>query len=287
MSTQTPVLGRGLSSLIPNAQGRHSWGPTVKPQYDSERIEQIAVELIDPNPKQPRTHFDRDKLEELAQSIKEHGIIQPLIATQTGARYQLIAGERRLKAAKLLGQQKVPVVVRKVEEQKKLELSVIENVQRQDLNPLEEALSYKRLMDEFSLTQEEVAQRVGKSRSSVANFLRLLTLPKPVLEALEHEAITFSHAKAILSYPHEKDQLKALRMILKEKLPVAQTSERPLSPGRRKEPDPVLVAWEGRLRERLGFAARIRKTRHGGIVEFTFQSDEDLKSLLDRLLGEH
>ncbi len=290
MIPEKPVLGRGLSSLIPNSSAKApaSWGATMNTVSSGEQIVELPIDAIVANPWQPRNSFDHDKLEELANSIREFGIIQPLIVTQKGAgQYQLVAGERRLKAAKLVGLASVPAVIRKIEDQKKLEISLIENVQRHNLNPLEEAISYKRLMDEFSLTQEEVAQRVGKSRSSIANFLRVLHLPKKVLEALEQELITFSHAKVILSYQSEKEQLKAFAAIIKQGLTVA-ASAKPVRTGQQRGKsagDPVLHAWEEKVKAKLGFTARIKKLPVGGVLEISYASDEDLKNLLDTLLG--
>lgn len=282
------VLGKGLGSLIPGSGApRGSWGPTVPTVSAGEQIMQISVNAISANPWQPRTSFDHDRLEELAQSIKEYGIIQPLIVTlKSPGQYQLVAGERRLKAAKMVGLADVPVVVRKLEDQRKLEVSLIENLQRHNLNPVEEALGFKRLMDEFNLKQEEVGERVGKSRPTIANFLRLLGLHKDILEALAREEISFSHAKVILSYETEHDQLRAFKKILREGLTVAQAS-RPTARKRvAQEPDPVLVPWEEKLTQHLGFPARIMKEGNGGKIEIPYQSDEDLKQLLDRLLGE-
>ncbi len=289
MSTDKPVLGRGLSSLIPGSSakggGTASWGATMNTVSTGEQIVEIPIDAIVANPWQPRTSFDHDKLEELASSIKEFGIIQPLVVTlKAPGQYQLVAGERRLKAAKIINLATVPAVVRKIEDQKKLEISLIENVQRHNLNPLEEAVSYKRLMDEFSLTQEEVAQRVGKSRSSVANFLRLLHLPKRVLEALEQETITFSHAKVILSYQTEKEQLKAFDHIIRGSLSVAASAKPPRNPQSPRGGDPVLRSWEEKVKAKLGFSARIKKLPNGGVIEISFSSDEDLKALLDSLL---
>ena len=273
--------------MIPHRGGdKQYWGATVAPVVDPNAILQIAVDAIAANPWQPRNHFDDEKLQELAASIKEYGIIQPLIVTkESEGKYQLIAGERRLKAARKVGLATVPVIVRKEEDQKKLELSLIENLQRSDLNPLEEALSFKRLMDEFSLTQEEVAVRVGKSRSSVANFLRLLNLPKEALEALESGRITFSHAKVILSHTTVAEQLRALHKMLQQGQTVREaTGPRILPPRRRKDSDPVLTSWEQKLTGKYGFPAMIRKMPRGGIIELSAASDEDLKHLLDTLL---
>lgn len=288
MNTTPNVLGKGLSSLIPglNQSASNSWGATV-PVSSGESITAVSPDAIVSNPWQPRKQFDEEKLEELSKSIKEHGIIQPLIVTKTGNNaYQLIAGERRLKAARMIGLSQVPVVVRKAQDQNKLELSLIENLQRHDLNPLEEALSYRRLMDEFSLTQEEVAERVGRSRSSVANILRLLTLPQEALVAIEQGKITFSHAKVILSYETPGERLKALDMILKQGLTVAEISKPPKNRSVRRGQlfDPVIASWEEKLAKHLGFDARIKKNARGGLVEFIYNSEEDLKTLLDKLL---
>lgn len=283
------VLGKGLGSLIPHASSRSGfWGSPMTPADGDERILQVGVGLIESNPWQPRSRFDDEKLQELAQSIREHGIIQPLVVTQAPAgRYQLIAGERRLKAARSIGLSTVPVIVRKAEEQKKLELSLIENLQRHDLNPLEEAVSYRKLMDEFSLTQEEVAVRVGKSRSSIANFVRLLNLPQDILAAVSEEKITFSHAKAILSYETEAEQRAAFKKITEQGLTVKEASKRPQRlPRTAGGADPVLRGWEERLSQRLGFRAAIHtQGARGGVIEIEFSSEEDLKTLLDALLG--
>ena len=289
MDTNRGVLGKGLRSLIPDPKdrGQHYWGSTIQTTQDTDAIVHVPVESVSPNPWQPRGAMDPERLRELADSIKEYGIIQPLIVTktETGA-YQLIAGERRLRAAESIGLKEVPVIIRDADEQKKLELSLIENIQRHNLNPLEEAMSYKRLMDEFNLTQEEAAHRVGKSRSTIANFLRLLGLPKLILEALQKEEITFSHAKVILSYQTEEEQLKAFKKIIGSKLTVAEATRFATSrPGALTQRDPVIVSWEQKLTSSLGFPAQIKKQGSGGIVEVHYTTDEDLKTLLDRLMG--
>ena len=283
------VLGKGLGSLIPSKDGsRNYWGPTISTVSESEKVMSVPVEMIKPNPYQPRKNFDAEQLTELAASIKEYGIVQPLIVTlEAPGVYQLIAGERRLQAAKRVNLTHVPVIVREAQDQKKLEISLIENVQRHDLNAVEEAVSYRRLMDEFNLTQEEVAQRVGRSRSSIANFVRLLALPREILESIETGEITFSHAKIILSYETETEQLKAFHEIQKKGLTVAQASRpvvRVRAHTRTTAQDPVLASWEDRLTTRLGFSSRIKKNIGGGVVEISFTTEEDLKTLLDKLL---
>jgi ParB family chromosome partitioning protein len=186
-------LGRGLGSLIPKktvTYGRNPFKSDFDQEeetlvlHDSDQILKVDPSLISINPQQPRTNFDTKALEDLAESIKEHGIISPLLVTRLEKGFELIAGERRLRAAKMIGLKKVPVIIRKEEEQKKLEIALIENLQRENLNPLETAYAYRRLMDEFNITQEEASKRVGKARSSVANALRLLSLPKEVQDAL-------------------------------------------------------------------------------------------------------
>lgn len=283
------ALGRGLASLIPNASSRAGfWGAPVVADPDGERVLQVDTALVDANPWQPRKRFDDEKLKELAQSIREYGIIQPLVVTAAPAgRYQLIAGERRLKAARTIGLATVPVLVRQAEEQKKLELSLIENVQRHDLNPIEEALSYRKLIDEFSMTQEDVAVRVGKSRSTVANTVRLLNLPSSIIEGLERGAITMAHAKVILSYETEEAQLQAFKRIVAGNLTV-QEATRVSTPLRKNAKmaahDPITASWAQKVTAHLGFPATIMPQGRGGTVSIQYDSDEDLKTLLDKLL---
>ena len=214
-------LGKGLEALIPSGQ------PTPG-------LLEVSVEDIAPNPRQPRRSLDSRALHELADSIREHGLIQPLVVSrirtrpksgEEGPRYQLIAGERRRQAAKMAGLERVPVVVKEASPQEMLELALVENIQRADLNPLEEAAAYGQLVDEFGLTQEEVASRVGRSRSSVANSLRLLGLPDQVKEVLAEGRISEGHARAILGLKRGGDRLKALRAVLKRGLSVRQTEE--------------------------------------------------------------
>ena len=199
MSTKS-ALGRGLGSLIPQKQ---TMTEQVLPEARTQILD-IGVDEIVENPRQPRHHFSPADLEDLISSIKEHGILQPLVATRVGTGYELIAGERRLRASRTLGLKTVPVIVREASEQLKLELALIENIQRQDLNAFEEAIAYKALVDEFNLTQEEVGKRVGKSRSNVANTLRLLDLPEVMLQALREGKITKSHARTLLAESDEE-----------------------------------------------------------------------------------
>jgi len=280
-----PALGKGLGSLIPNKTNLNdnlSDEPTK-----GEKIEYIDPNLIKVNPWQPRSNFDREKLEELTESIKEHGIIQPLIVTREPSGYQLIAGERRLRAAKMLGLSEVPIIVRKVTDKDRLELSIIENVQRHDLNPLEEAESYRRLSEEFGLTREQISQQVSKSTSAISNHLRLLRLPIVIKEAISEGKISFSHAKVILSYPTKVEQIQIFKKILKNDLSVQALNElakKSAEKVKEKTPqDPIITSWEDKLSRNLGSKVKIDKKGDRGSIKISFFSHEELKNLLDKL----
>lgn len=283
-------LGRGLGALIPksSAPTPASAPMPAAPVSQQQSVRKVALTAITTNPWQPRTQFDTTSLQELADSIKQYGVIQPLVIAPKGPdTYQLIAGERRLQAAKLAGLTEVPVIIRQAEEQEKLELALVENIQRQNLNPLDEATSYQRLMTEFNLTQEEVATRVGKSRSSVANFLRLLQLPEEVKKALRDEKITFSHAKVILSETNKDAQLKLLAKILAQGLPVSQAVQKTtkVAAHQRLQKDPVMKSLEDQLTKQLGAKTTIKIQPRGGVIEVSWLSEEDLKRVTDQLLG--
>ncbi|MCP4356654.1 MAG: ParB/RepB/Spo0J family partition protein [Chloroflexi bacterium] len=205
-------LGRGLNALIPTVTSDESGG-----------VQSIPITAIIPNPHQPRTHMDEEKLTELASSINEHGLIQPLIVTQQGNQFILIAGERRWRASQKAGLESVPVIVKEATPQEMLELALIENIQRADLNPLEEAYAYQQLMDEFDLTQEDVAKRVGKGRSTVANLVRLLNLPANIQQAVSDGEISGAHGRALLPLPTSKAQTAAMNLIIELGLNVRQT----------------------------------------------------------------
>lgn len=282
------ALGKGLGSLIPNKGNKYlSFSEDDSSDLDREKIEYVDRAKIIKNPWQPRTHFDREKLDELAQSIKQHGILQPLVVTKEGDNYQLIAGERRFKAAEILEMPQVPVIVKQASDRDKLELSIVENIQRRDLNPLETANSYKRLMEEFGLNYEEVAQQVGKSPSTVSNFLRILKLPIVIKEALAQDKITFSHAKLILSRESKDEQIKLFKQILKKDITVQELEQmnKKLSDKSNKEKprDPVLASWEDKLTKNIGAKVTIDKRGERGMVKINFHSHAELKNILDRL----
>jgi ParB family chromosome partitioning protein len=283
---QKTGLGRGLGALIPGSDAALAEGGGVI---------MVAVERVLPNPRQPRSSLDPAELEELTASVREHGVLQPLIVTPSEAdgKYVLIAGERRLQAARLAGLTSVPVIIRPASDQQRLELAIIENVQRADLSPLEEAEAYRQLAADFNLSHEEIAVRVGKSRVAVTNTLRLLKLPDSVKNALIERRISEGHARALLALPTAAAQTAALRTILSQELNVRQTEElvRKLSgekPSARARPAPApeLIELEERLRSSLGTKVRLRGGRKGGTITIHYYSDEELDALLGRLLGD-
>lgn len=273
-------LGKGLDALIPSGQTLGG-------------VEQVAIEAILPNPRQPRTSFDQTELEQLAASIREHGVLQPLIVTPEPNRdeFRLIAGERRLQAARMAGLHAVPVIVRSVSDQQRIELALIENLQRADLNPLEAAEGYRQLTEDFKLSHEEVAARVGKTRTSVTNTLRLLKLGTQARQALAAGSISEGHARALLGLPMAQSQTAALGVILSRGLNVRQTEalvrrlvgeRRPARKTRSKSPEESDL--EAQLRQALGTRVILRRSGKGGSLVIRFYSDEELNALLDRLL---
>jgi ParB family transcriptional regulator, chromosome partitioning protein len=275
-------LGKGLEALIPTGQA------------PAGGVAHIPVAAISPNPMQPRGVMDPDTLAELAASIREHGLLQPLIVTCQGPeQYQLIAGERRWQAAQLVGLLTVPAIVKEASPQEVLELALVENIQRADLNPLEEASAYRQLVDEFGLTQEQVAQRVGKSRVAVTNILRLLRLPAEVRQALAGGSISEGHARALLGLPTGEVQLAALNVILHKQLTVRQTEElvrrllaEPPQPEPRDPPSPEAQALEQEFRDTLGTKVNLYRNRKGrGRLVIHFYSEEELQAIYDLIVG--
>lgn len=279
-------LGKGLGALFPDV--------------DRESIREIEIARIRPNPHQPRQRFDPERLAELAASIREHGIVQPVLVRPVQDGYELVAGERRWRAAQMAGLDRVPAVVRDFTAAQVMEIALIENLQREDLNPLEEAEAYRRLLEEFGLTQEELARRLGKSRPQVTNTLRLLQLPAAVQAALREGRLTMGHAKVLLGVDPALAEVLAER-VLAEGLSVREL-ERLVqeAPGRRprradKEGSPVrgaaggrnpeLAAVEGQLRERLGTLVRVVPGSPRGRIEIYFYGEEDLARLVDLIAG--
>jgi ParB family chromosome partitioning protein len=277
------ALGRGIGALISG----------VEPQgKDASSYFQCEVGQLSPNPFQPRITFTQGELEELAESIREQGVLQPLLVRKKGLGFELITGERRLRAAKLAGMKKVPVVVQEISDEKALEFAIIENVQRQGLNPLEEADAYYRLMTEFDLTQEDVAQRVGKSRPAVANLLRLRALPELIRHSLLNGSLSAGHARAILGAETKPKQIAIWKEVMGKNLSVRQTEELVKRRENGKEPsktaskeikDPQLERVLHELSLQLGTKVTLRRKGGKGHLEIEFYSDEDLTRLIDAL----
>lgn len=285
MSPRKTGLGRGLESLIPTTREEEVEG--------SPGVLEVPLVSISPNPHQPRSRIREQDLLELAASIEEHGIIQPLVVTQTVDGYQLIAGERRWRAARLAGQSSVPVLVKDVAPSQVLELALVENLQRSDLNPLEEAIAFHQLVDEFELTQKQIAQRVGKSRAAISNTLRLLTAARPVREALLEERISEGHARALLGLESSAAQEAALKTVLKQELNVRQTEQlvrrllgRQVRQKASRQPSPETRELESQFREALSAKVSLKRQGNGGRLVVYFYSEEELAALYDQIVGE-
>jgi ParB family chromosome partitioning protein len=278
-------LGRGLNSLIPSKKVIQAFSEAEAPP--GVRLVDVPVKNIRPNPKQPREDFGYQDLEDLINSIKEHGILQPLIVTKIdGENYELIAGERRYRAAKFLNLRTVPAIIRTVKDQEKLELALVENIQRKNLNPIEEAKAFSQLMQEFNLTQENVAERIGKSRPVIANTLRLLGLPEEIQQALRSGKIKESHARTLLSLSDEKSQIKYFVKILKGELSVRETENavrRAKGVRPAKTNNPILAAKEEAIRGVLGTKVEIKKRGERGQIIIHFYSDEELNSIVKKI----
>ncbi len=278
--TRARGLGRGLSALIPP---------------DVAGVDEVDLDLIVPNPQQPRFSISEESLQELTQSIREHGILQPLLVSASDAEgtYQLIAGERRLRAARLAGLSRVPVVVKEAATHERLELALVENLQRQDLSPLEEGQAYRRLAEEFGMSQEAIATRVGRSRTAIANTMRLLTLSDEIKAGLAAGAISEGHARALLGLKSEEDRRAAWQQVTERQLNVRQTetlvrrwhdgSPSPDSPAHPQD-DPETAALESKLRAAVGTKVELRRRSTGrGRLVLHFYSDDELTGLLARL----
>ncbi len=286
-SSHRPALGRGLSALIPSS-------PKTASSVDT-----VDIDLIVPNPHQPRVSFDEDALRELADSIAEHGVLQPLIVTKAGSdlgptTYQLIAGERRLQAARRAGLTHVPVVIKEATDAQLLEIALVENIQRKDLNPIEEAVAFKRLSEDFNMTQEQIARRVGRSRVTVANTIRLLSLEDDIRASLASGQISEGHARALLAIDGRATRLDAWRKILADALTVRQVEEiakalkvpsskaRPDGRSQRRI-DPHTRAIEDDLRTALSARVSLVRGRTGGRIVISFHSDTELDEILARI----
>lgn len=286
------VLGRGLSALL---------SETPAGAAANEELREVDIDLIEPNNVQPRTRFDETQLEELAQSIKTNGVVQPILVRKTaGGRYQIVAGERRWRAAQRAGLQRIPSVIRDVPDDKMLELALIENIQRQELNAIEEAYAYKRLIETFNLTQETVAQRVGRDRTFVTNYLRLLRLPEDIQRLVEESKLSMGHARALLGIDDAEKQRQIARNIIDRTLSVRDTeravkrvvsgedSTPPVAPAPTdRGSDANTRAAESKLRRRLGTQVHIlpNQSADGGKIEVQYYNESDLQRVYELIMG--
>ena len=277
------TLGRGLDALLTRKKGTAS-EPVGRPDIP---VTHVSITAIDLNPHQPRQDFDEESLESLADSIRQYGILQPLIVTRSGDRYQLIAGERRLRAAQRAGLSNVPVVLRDADTNTQIALALIENIQRVDLNPIELAKAYQRLKDDFGLTHEQIAQRMGKSKPVIANTVRFLSLPSVIQEALRDRRISEAIGKTILSAPTAKEQIDFFNIIIEKKL-TRRGADHMLKTGKvrsyvRQVRDVQTATKEEELREHFGTKIAIRKHRGKGAITISFYSDDEYRELVKRL----
>lgn len=283
MNKNKTGLGKGLSALIP---------PASEEMNKEEAATEIKVSAIVPNSFQPRRTFDKEKLAELAESIRTHGVVQPIVVRKIAdGKYELVVGERRLRACQSLKLQKIPAIIKEYTDEQMMEIALIENIQRQDLNPVEEATAYKRLLEEFKFTQEEVAQKVSKSRPFVANMVRLLHLPPTILDRLARGELTIGHARPLLALKDEAEQLKAAEEIISKQLTARQAEELARSyaaPAQRQSGNrkklaklpPELLDLENRLRDTCGTKVTIRNKGEQGKIEIEYYNTDDLNRIL-------
>jgi ParB family chromosome partitioning protein len=280
MVEKRPALGRGLSALIPDA-------PPAPPA--GERTLDVDIDQLRPNRAQPRTLMDDARIDDLARSIRANGVIQPIVVRSIDGGYEIVAGERRWRASQRAGLLKVPVVVRDVPDDRLLAVALIENIQREDLNPIEEAQAYRRLLDEYQLTQDQIAEAVGKDRSSVANYVRLLRLPQEVRENVASGELSMGHARALLGLPDDAAQRRIGRDVVAKNLSVRETEalvKKAIEPAPLREapkPDVHTRAAEDRLKFALGTRVHIARKGKGGRIEIDFASEDELQRLYEQL----
>lgn len=282
-------LGKGLGALLPADD------TNIEPMDTFSRITEVNIDDIEPNPYQPRRDFDEALLNELAQSIKEHGVIQPISVRRVKDKYQLVAGERRLRASKMAGLDSIPAVEKEYDDQQMMEIALIENIQREDLSPIEEALAYKSLMDEFGLTQEDVSTKVGKSRSAIANTIRLLNLPHEIQDCVSRETLSMGHARALLGLSSEQEMLDVCEICIRQEMTVRQLEDyikilkaervenQPQDPQNKKKKDPLVVAAQSKLKDWLGARVKIDANDKKARITIECSDVEDLHRVLKLL----
>lgn len=287
-----PVLGKGINALIPD------YSDTSTEGKDTRQIVQLSVDEIEPNPFQARSGFDEAQIDELMRSIQEKGLIQPIAVNRRGQSYQIIAGERRWRASKKAGFETIPAIIHEIDSQQELmELSLIENIQREDLSPIEEAEGYRALMDKCFLTQDEVAQKVGKDRSTIANLVRLLKLPLEIQDNLRRSELQMGHARALLGLEDDEDRLELGRRAAEEKMTVREVEravnahrsgrdKKRRTPSAEGQKDPHIIDFEEKLQHRFGTAVHIRRSAKIGRIEVEFYDNNDLERILELLLND-
>jgi len=299
MAEKRPALGRGLNALIPppalpvSPAGQPAAGTGAAPSVAAAatRPHEIDIDLLTPNPQQPRAHIEDAPLDELALSIKSHGVLQPILVRRVGARYEIVAGERRWRAAQRAGLLKVPVTVRDIDDAHLLEVALIENIQRENLNPIEEAQAYRRLSDDMHLSQEAIASAVGKDRATIANYMRLLRLPAEIRSDLAASALTMGHARALLALSDDAAQRRVAREVVSRGLSVRETeslvrreSAPPMPPPPPRKVDPNTRAAEEQLKLALGTRVRIQRKGTAGRIEIDFANEDELQRLYELLV---
>ena len=282
-------LGKGLGAILSDKYD--SQALDIVPNSDDSQIVELKIVDVEPNKDQPRKEFDKEKLDELADSISKHGVIQPIIVTKQGSIYQIVAGERRWRASKQAGLKKIPAIIRNYDEIKIMEVALIENLQRENLNPVEEALGYKSLMETFSLTQDKISERVGKSRSAIANSLRLLNLPDKVLSMLEKGEISTGHAKVILSVSNKNEQIQIAELIFEKKMSVRETENYIKNKSKTKKSGPAVSSevkmaikeMENAFSKYLGTKVKIKDSNGKGKIEIAYYSHDEFERLMELL----
>lgn len=287
MAVKRRGLGKGLSALIPEERQLN----LMEDEADKGTVVELDISSIEPNKEQPRKTFEKEPLEELKNSIKQYGLLQPLVVRKVGGKYEIIAGERRWRAAKEAKIKKVPCIIKEVDDTQALKLALIENIQRENLNPIEEAQAYKTLIDEYDLTQEEVALALGKSRSYIANTIRLLNLDDEIIEYISEGKITSGHGKVLLGIKDKRERLELAKGVVENKLNVRETekiaskAKKKVSSKVKMEKNPIISQIEEGLMRALGTKVSIITKKNGGKIEIEYYSDEDLQRIIE-VIGE-
>lgn len=286
MTTKKRGLGKGLAALLPD----ESISDLLDEELDKDSISNIDINLIEANINQPRKQFEKEALEELSKSIEEFGIIQPIVVRKKEEKYEIIAGERRWRAAKNAKLESIPCIIRKTDDREAMKLALIENIQRENLNPIEEALAYKSLMEEYKLTQEELAKTIGKSRSYIANTIRLLNLEDEILENIQDGRLTAGHGRALLSIPNKKERLETANAIINDKINVRETENiakktkgTKCKAKTKSTKDPFIIDIEEKLMRTLGTKVNLIPKKRGGKIEIEFYNEEDLERIIEIL----